>query len=83
MRCPKCNGRLVVKDSRKLNGEVLRMRQCLTCRKKVYTYECIDDTGYACRKLNEFHRMEQNRKNLLKKYSGKDAEDAPVGVCKS
>jgi len=66
MRCPRCGGRLIVKDSRKEGEEVLRRRQCLSCRRTVYTFESIDDTGYVSMLLSRIHKRELD-KNVAKR----------------
>lgn len=69
MICPRCGGvKIVVKDSRKSGNEVLRRRQCLACKKHIYTVERIDDTGYAIQKLSEIHYRE-TLKNEQRKHS--------------
>ena len=58
MRCPYCNGKLIVQDTRKAGEEVLRRRRCLSCQRNTYTYESIDDTGYVKKMLTKIHARE-------------------------
>ena len=74
MRCPYCNGRLIVQDTRKAGEEVLRRRRCLSCHRNTYTYESIDDTGYVKKMLNEIHAREL-AKSVSKRING----SGPVG----
>lgn len=70
MKCPYCNGRLIVQDTRKAGEEVLRRRQCLSCRRSTYTFESIDDTGYVKRILSEIHTREKKKRVFSKGTEG-------------
>lgn len=76
MICPRCGAKkIIVKDSRKSGNEVLRRRQCLACKKHIYTVERIDDTGYAIQKLSEIHIREackSNEKRLRENTRGSE-----------
>lgn len=66
MRCPHCGGRLVVKDTRHTQDEVLRRRQCLSCKMMAYTFEAIDESEGVKKQLTKIHDMEQ-KKNVSKR----------------
>lgn len=66
MRCPVCGGKLIVKDTRRTDEEVLRRRQCLSCGKMVYTFEAIDEGDGVRKQLSRIHDMEL-KKNVSKR----------------
>ena len=41
MRCPKCNDRMLVKDTVTVNQTMYRQRKCRNCGEVVYTTEQI------------------------------------------
>lgn len=46
MNCPECNNKTGVTETRKMLGNIYRIRRCKKCNKKFYTVEKVIANGF-------------------------------------
>lgn len=67
MECPECNGKTAVKDSRKIECNVFRIRVCKDCGHKFYTEEAEIELEEADIYMAYLKRQYRNKKRLGEK----------------
>lgn len=64
MYCPKCKGKSFVKDSRVVDGNMIRQRVCKSCNYHFYTSEIVIGYLDGHDKLCKFYRDKSGRNKI-------------------
>lgn len=56
MNCPKCGEKTCVRDTRSVDGDIIRLRFCKNCKAKLYTLETPVNYVYGIDKFAQFYR---------------------------
>ena len=62
MKCPKCNSGTLVRVTRRIDDEIVRLRICKECKTRFYTSEKIVPFAYGADKLSEFYRIDHQKR---------------------
>lgn len=62
MRCPNCNYKTYVKETRAVGNEIIRLRECKYCAFRFYTSESLIEYNQGLDKIAEFHQNRPDRR---------------------